>query len=316
MTRLLDDLLDISRIKQNRVSLVRERIDAATAVNAALETTRPLIDAARQQLELSLPAEPVIVDADPTRFAQIISNLLNNASKYTDAGGQISLSVAPVGSNAVIRVRDNGIGIDARHLPGLFDLFSQVDSSRNRGAGGLGIGLALVKSLVEMHGGRVTVASDGIGKGAEFTVHLPLARGMPVAVGRRATDAAMAPAKQSLRVLVVDDNVDSVETLAALLQMIGHDVRSATDAAGALVQLTDIKPQVGIFDIGLPDKDGYELAREVRSTAWGISMRLIALTGWGKDDDKQLAAQAGFDHHLTKPVDLRALEEHLALVQA
>jgi len=211
-------------------------------------------------------------------------------------------------------VRDNGIGIEAQHHAGLFELFSQVDSARNRAAGGLGIGLALVKSLVEMHGGSVTVASEGLGRGSEFTVRLPLARDAVPVPHRRTTDTRMAIATESLRVLVVDDNVDSVETLAALLKMIGHEVRTANDAAGALAVAASFQPQVGILDIGLPGTDGYELAQQLRRAESGTRMRLIALTGWGKDEDKQLAAQAGFDHHLTKPVDLRALEGELAKV--
>jgi len=314
LSRLLDDLLDISRIKQNRVSFVRERIDVGTAINGALETTRPLIDAARQQIDVTLAPEPAMVDADPTRFAQILSNLISNASKYTDAGGKISVSVASEGAHAVVRVRDNGIGIEAQHHAGLFELFSQVDSARNRAAGGLGIGLALVKSLAEMHGGSVTVASEGLGRGSEFTVRLPLARDAVPVPHRRTTDTRMAIATESLRVLVVDDNVDSVETLAALLKMIGHEVRTANDAAGALAVAASFQPQVGILDIGLPGTDGYELAQQLRKAESGARMRLIALTGWGKDEDKQLAAQAGFDHHLTKPVDLRALEGELAKV--
>src|SRR5258706_6191423 len=312
--RLLDDLLDISRIKQNRVSLVRERIDVGTAVTAALETTRPLVEAARQQLEVRLSPEAAMVDADPTRFAQILSNLINNASKYTNAGGKISLSIAREGGNAVIRVRDNGIGIEAIHLAGLFDLFSQVDSARNRAAGGLGIGLALVKSLVEMHGGSVNAISEGPGRGSEFIVRLPLARDAALTAGHRADSARMTPAKQSLRVLIVDDNADSVDMLAVLLRFIGHDVRTANDAASAFGTAAAFRPQVGIFDIGMPGTDGYDLARQVRGEPWGKHMRLIALTGWGKDEDKQLAAHAGFDHHLTKPVDLKVLEENLAMV--
>ena len=314
MARLLDDLLDISRIAQNRVSLVRERVELGTAVTAALETTRPLLEAACQQLEVTLAPESTMVDADPTRLAQILSNLVNNASKYTDAGGKISLSVAREGGDAVIRVRDNGIGIEAKHLAGLFDLFSQVDSARNRAAGGLGIGLALVKSLVEMHGGSVIATSEGPGRGSEFVVRLPLARDTALTAGHRADNVRMAPAKQSLRVLIVDDNADSVDMLALLLRFIGHDVRTANDATSAFGIAAAFRPQVGIFDIGMPGTDGYELARQVRREPWGKHMRLIALTGWGKDEDKQLAAHAGFDHHLTKPVDLKVLEQNLAMV--
>jgi signal transduction histidine kinase/CheY-like chemotaxis protein len=314
MARLLDDLLDISRITQNRVSLDIVPMDAATAVNAALEVTRPMIDAARQQLTVSLPDAPLVVNADPTRLAQILSNLLNNASKYTDAKGEISIAVEREGDEAVIRVRDSGAGIEAKHLTDIFELFSRVESQRNQSVGGLGIGLALVKSLVEMHGGSVSVTSAGVGRGSEFVVRLPVAIAETTAVQSVGNESRLAPAVRSVRVLVVDDNADSADTLAMLLQLIGHDVRKAGNALEALAIAPVFAPEIGIFDIGMPGMDGYELARRVRRESWGRGMQLIALTGWGAAEDKNLAVQAGFNRHLTKPVDLAALQEELKAV--
>lgn len=314
MARLLDDLLDISRITQNRVSLAIAPMDVATAVNAALEATRPLFDGARQHVTVSLPERPVLVNADPTRLAQVLSNLLNNASKYTDPKGEISLAVERDGDEAVIRVRDSGAGIEAKHLTDIFELFSRIESQRNQSVGGLGIGLALVKSLVEMHGGRVTVTSEGLGRGSEFVVRLPVALSETMAVQGAATESRLTPAARSIRVLVVDDNADSADTLAMLLQLIGHDVRKASNALEALAIAPVFLPEIGIFDIGMPGMDGYELARRVRRESWGKGMQLIALTGWGKDEDKDLAARAGFNRHLTKPVDLRALQAELRAI--
>ena len=311
MSRLLDDLLDISRITQNRVSLDIAPMDVAVAVFAALEVTRPLIDAARQRVNVSLPEQPIMVNADPTRLAQVLSNLLNNASKYTDANGEIAITARREGRDAVIRVRDTGAGIEAQHMEDIFELFSRVDSPRNSAVGGLGIGLALVKSLVEMHGGSVSVTSEGIGFGAEFVVRLPLAPAVAGAVRTAGVEAGMAKAMRPVRILVVDDNADSANSLATLLRLIGHDVRQANGALEALAIAPVFLPEIGIFDIGMPGIDGYELARRVRRESWGRGMHLVALTGWGKEEDKNLASLAGFDRHLTKPVDLEALESEL-----
>ncbi|HVY07505.1 MAG TPA: ATP-binding protein [Burkholderiales bacterium] len=315
MAHLLDDLLDISRIAQNRVSLNREPMEISAAVNAAVEATRPLFDDANQQLTVSLPVQPLLVDGDGTRLAQVLSNLLNNASKYTDAEGRISLAVSRENGEAVIRVSDNGAGIEPQHLGYVFELFSRIESQRNRTVGGLGIGLALVKSLVQMHGGSVSVTSAGSGRGSEFVVRLPLAPAKEAPSHPPAAEPGFAPANRMLRILVVDDNADSAESLAMLLQLIGHDVRKAGGASEALAIAENFHPDVGVFDIGMPEIDGYELARRVRGQAWGKTMRLIALTGWGKDEDKALSAQAGFDRHLIKPVDLAALDEELRLVE-
>jgi signal transduction histidine kinase/CheY-like chemotaxis protein len=311
MARLLDDLLDISRITQNRVSLDRVPMDVGTAVNAALEVTRPMIDTARQKVTVSLPEVPLVVNADPTRLAQVVSNLLNNASKYTDAKGEISIVVEREGDEAVIRVRDSGAGIEARHLADIFELFSRVESQRNQSVGGLGIGLALVKSLVEMHGGSVSVMSAGIGRGSEFVVRLPAVPSNAGVVRAPSADTGLERAMRSVRVLVVDDNADSANALAMLLQLIGHDVRKAGNALEALAIAPVFVPEIGIFDIGMPGMDGYELARRVRRESWGRGMQLIALTGWGAEEDKNLAVRAGFNRHLTKPVDLAALQEEL-----
>jgi signal transduction histidine kinase/ActR/RegA family two-component response regulator len=312
LARLLDDLLDVSRITQNRVSLARKRVDVSEAAATALEAARPQVEASGQELSVLLPEQPLLIDADSTRLTQIISNLLNNASKYTDAGGRIALEVAREGGEAVIRVRDSGVGVEAGELERVFDLFSRVKSPHNESVGGLGIGLALVKSLVELHGGRVSAMSEGLGRGSTFTVRLPVAGAQdePIAGSARAAKAAI----RGLRLLVVDDNIDSAVSLALLLEVSGHDVEYAHDAADALVKAARFRPQVCIFDIGMPVMDGFQLARQVRSEPWGKSMFLIALTGWGKNEDKERAMAAGFDRHMTKPVDPESLERELRAV--
>jgi PAS domain S-box-containing protein len=310
MTRLIDDLLDIARITVNKLELRQERIEVGEVLNAAVATSRPLIETAGHELAISAPGEPLFLDGDLTRLAQVVSNLLNNAAKYTERGGCIRLAVERQGSDVVISVRDTGIGIPAEALPRIFEMFTQVDRSMERSQGGLGIGLTLVKRLVDLHGGSITAQSDGAGKGSEFTVRLPLAMAAP--------DASPAPRPSevatgsALRVLVVDDNWDSAATLGMLLRIVGHDVRTAHDGLEALRVAGEFRPAVVLLDIGLPKLNGYETARRLRKEPWGSRVILIATTGWGQAADRERSKDAGFDHHLVKPVDPTALIQLLA----
>jgi len=315
MVRLIDDLLDISRITSGKVQLRRERVEVQVVVDDALEVSRPAIGAARHELVVSLPEEPLLLDADRTRIAQVISNLLNNAAKYTPEGGRIELAVERDDTWVVIRVCDNGMGLTPETIEDVFDLFTQVGKTLDRAQGGLGIGLALVKRLVEMHGGKVKAESDGPGRGSTFTVRLPLAPD-PVVPADRNGDAHGERRPQSatsrLRVLVVDDNIDAAATLALQLQLSGHEVRTAHNGRDALVLARAFVPDAAFLDIGLPGMDGYELAHCLRSAPETRSTVLVAVTGWGGQADYRRAIDSGFDHHLTKPATAGRIEEILA----
>jgi PAS domain S-box-containing protein len=310
LSRLVDDLLDVSRISRGRIELRRSRTELAPIVYQAVEALRPAADAMRHELTVEVPAEPIVVDADAARLAQVIGNLLNNACKFTNAGGHIALTVAREGDEAVIRVRDDGIGIAAEHLPSLFDMFAQVDTSLERSRDGLGIGLTLVKTLVELHGGSVATASEGPGRGSEFTVRLP-------AIGQLRLPAPYAPVRPPVpaaaqRVLVVDDNTDGAESLALLLRFAGHLVEVAHDGEAALAVAERFRPEVALLDIGLPGLNGYEVCQRLRREPWGQAMTIVALTGWGQEDDRRRSREAGFDSHMVKPVDPPALMALLA----
>jgi signal transduction histidine kinase len=309
MSLLLDDLLDISRVTRATLALRLQSTDLAATVNAAIETARPMIDARRHALILELPPQPVQFVADPLRLAQVLSNLLTNAAKYTEPGGQIRLSARCEDEHLVLRVQDSGVGIHPDDLPGIFEMFSQVDPTMARTEGGLGIGLALAKGLVELHGGTIAACSDGLGHGSEFTVRLPR-RLMTTADGRSSPLAAVA-ATVRRRILVADDNRDSAETLAMLLRIEGHDVTIAHDGESALAAFSRCAPEIALLDIGMPGINGYEVASRIRQCATGGAVKLIAVTGWGQESDKQRALAAGFDHHLTKPVDPRELQRLL-----
>ncbi len=312
MVRLIDDLLDMSRISQGKVQLRKERVELAVVVRSAVETVRPLIDAQAHELTITAPPEPIYLDADPTRLAQVISNLLNNAAKYTEKGGHVWLIAERQGNEAVISVRDTGIGIAAEHLPHLFEMFSQVAPALERSQGGLGIGLSLVRGLVELHGGSVEARTGGIGKGSEFIVRLPVVEA-PVPHGEQRANLGEKPrSRLKHRILVVDDNRDAADSLAMMLSVSGHETRTAYDGLEAVRTAADFQPNVVLLDIGLPKLNGYEAARQIRKQAWGADMALIALTGWGQEEDKRRALEAGFDHHLTKPVEAAALEKLLA----
>ncbi|HET7369511.1 MAG TPA: ATP-binding protein [Gammaproteobacteria bacterium] len=305
MTRLIDDLLDVSRITRGKIKLQKERIELKRAVDTAIETTRPLITANRQQLDVSLPPQPVYLNADPTRVEQILTNLLTNAARYTAAGGHISLAVEPEGDNATVAVRDDGIGIPPDKLERIFELFSQVEDGDGRARSGLGIGLTLVQRLAEMHGGSVTARSDGPGRGSEFIVRLPR---LPHA--ERA--APLSSRNARWRVLIVDDNEDITESLGMMLELMDCEVRLANAGFGALDIAAQFQPHLIFLDVGLPDMDGYEVARRLRTRLGYATTVLVALTGWSQEDHKRRAREAGFDHHFVKPVDPARIETLLA----
>ena len=306
MSRLLDDLLDVSRIARGHVELRKKWIDLTSVIGAAIDAARPLLDRKGHNLSLDLPREALRLEADPVRLTQILSNLLTNAAKYTDRGGQIHLRAWREGGSIAISVRDDGIGISPEMAPRLFRLFSQAAPALNRSEGGLGIGLALVKGFVEKHGGTVQVHSEGTNRGSEFVVRLPTGRG--TAETPDSKEAGKGPAARKLRVLVADDNEDSAQTCAMLLELWGHEVRTASNGEEALALAGEFHPEVALLDIGMPQLSGYEVAQRLRQSEWGRSATLIAVTGWGQDDDKQQANEAGFDHHLTKPVDPKRLQ--------
>ncbi len=308
IARLVEDLLDVARISSGKIALRRERAGLAAVVETAVEISRPLIDARRHRLAIRLPPEPLHVDGDPTRLAQVLANLLDNAAKYTEAGGEITLTAARAGEEAVVRVRDTGMGMSPQMVERAFDLFAQGERTLERTESGLGIGLTLVRSLVELHGGRVTASSEGPGRGSEITVRLPA---LPAAAAG-AIPAPAAVAVVARRVLVVDDNVDGAESAAMLLKLDGHDVRVAHTGPDALAVAHEFVPDVVVLDIGLPGMDGYAVARALREDRVVAHVRLIAVTGYGRDDDRRRAQAAGFDDHLVKPVDIETLSALLA----
>jgi PAS domain S-box-containing protein len=310
MTALVDDLLDVSRVTRGQVTLEREPVEMGAVVAGAVEQARPLIEARGHRFEIDMGGAAARILGDRTRLVQVVANLLNNAAKYTPQGGRIALAVARQGGTVSVTVSDNGIGIDSAMLPHLFDLFSQAERTPDRAQGGLGLGLALVKSLVQLHGGRVEAHSAGLGRGSSFSVIFDLApdgqdRMPQTGADARRADAGRLPGGR--RVLVVDDNVDAAQSLGEVLGALGHAVRTTHSPAAALTLAEADWPEVFILDIGLPDIDGYELARRLRALQGGRPTRYVALTGYGQAHDKVLARGAGFDHHFVKPVDLEAL---------
>jgi CheY-like chemotaxis protein/anti-sigma regulatory factor (Ser/Thr protein kinase) len=299
-----------------KISLQDTMLEIATVIDHALEGSLPLIEARKQNLEVQIPKEPLWIKGDRVRLDQVISNLLNNAAKYSDAGTLIGLDVLASEHWVTVRVQDHGIGITAELLPHVFDLFSQADHSLARTQGGLGIGLTLVKRLVEMHGGRVEVHSDGPGRGSEFLVHLPRQRKPAQTELRTLSRDQASGSEEPMRVLVVDDNHDAAESLAMLLSLEGYTVDVAYDGVSALSEAAKFQPQVVLLDIGMPGMDGYQVARELRAGEPATSMALIALTGYGQPDDRERACAAGFDDHLTKPVDAELLKEILRTKRA
>ncbi|UDF04108.1 response regulator [Asticcacaulis sp. AND118] len=312
LVRLVDDLLDVSRVSQGKIELKREHLTLRSVVEAAVETARPVIDQAGHSFALDLPDEELWVDGDLTRLAQIVANLLNNAAKYTPEDGRIGLSLRRDGGQAVLRVSDTGLGIDADMLPRVFELFTQVDRNIHRAQGGLGIGLALAQKLVSLHGGSIHAESEGQNRGSTFELRLPLA---PAPQGADNPAGTMQAAK-TLNVLVVDDNRESAETTSWMLDLIGHRTRTVHDGVAALDAAANETPDVILLDIGMPGMNGYDVCRELRKRPELHDTVVIAQTGWGQDSDRQAAFDAGFNHHLTKPVNLDSLSRLLAEIQA
>ncbi|HLZ97149.1 MAG TPA: PAS domain-containing protein [Steroidobacteraceae bacterium] len=307
MALLLDDLLDIARITRGKLEIKKERVRLTDVVDSAVEAARPLLDGKHHHFSVVLPAAELQLDADPLRLSQVLSNLLTNASKYTDPAGHIKLSAFVEDGVLCVSVKDDGIGIAPASLDGIFEMFSQVDSAADRTEGGLGIGLALVKGIVGLHGGTVSAQSAGPGCGSEFIVRLPLAPGARTTASPTHCDVPTV-AVPARRVVVADDNKDAADSLAMLLELSGHDVRVAHGGRGALSLAQTFRPDVVILDIGMPDLSGYDVAAQLRREPWGEGIVLIALTGWGRDDDRQRATAAGFDLHMTKPVDPEKIE--------
>jgi len=311
MTRLIDELLDVSRINLGKIDLKRGCIELAEVVRSAVEASRPLIDERGHQLTISLPPQPVYLHADLTRLAQALCNLLNNAARYTDRGGRIELRAEREGSDAVVRVRDTGVGIPRDMLTKVFELFTQVDRSLEKSQGGLGVGLALVKRMVELHGGRVEAYSVGPHRGSEFVVRLPTIDAPAVPAAAPAAVSARANSRLR-RVLVVDDNHDAADSLAVLLRLAENEVRTAYDGVEALRGAKEFRPHVVLLDIGMPNMNGYDAARAIRRASGSDPPVLIAITGLGQEADRRRSKDAGFDHHLVKPVDPHKLLNLLA----
>jgi PAS domain S-box-containing protein len=316
LVRLVDDLLDVARISRGKIELRKEQTDIASIVERAVETSRPIIEAAKHHFTIKLPDEPMYVDADVTRIAQVLSNLLNNAAKYTHEGGHIELAVEATDTEAVLRVRDDGIGIPAEMLTRIFDMFTQVDASIVRTQGGLGIGLTIAKRMVEMHGGRLEAASEGVGRGSTFTVRLPLDLAQSEAhIAAKAAGTERLQGGKRLRVLIVDDNKDAAESLAMLLSFLGHEVRTASDGPRGIQEAQSLRPDLMLLDIGMPGMDGYEVARRMRQQEATRDATIVALTGWGKDEDRRHSREAGFDQHMVKPPDLAEVEQLIKKLQ-
>ena len=315
MVRLIDDLLDVSRISRNRLELRKEMTTLGEALESALETTRPAVNAAGHRLNIQMPAEPLYVYADRVRLAQIFGNLLSNSAKYTPPGGEIGITVAKEADKAVVVITDTGIGIAREDLGRVFEMFTQVGRETEHRAAGLGIGLALVSRLVQMHGGTVSAASDGSGEGSTFSVRLPL-RVHETDIGASGRRAAVRPDSERRKVLVTDDNEDAAAALALLLTHMGNDVQIAHDGEEALTVAAQFQPDLILMDVGMPRLDGLEATRRLRKTEWGRRAAIVALTGWGQDADKRRSHEAGVDDHLVKPVDPEALEKVLAAVPA
>jgi two-component system CheB/CheR fusion protein len=306
MSRLLDDLLDVSRITRGTLELKKSPTELTLVVGSAIETARPVLDAKHHTLALDLPQQAVRLDADAVRLAQVFSNLLINAAKYTDPGGRIALRASQLGNELVVAISDNGIGISEDMKPRLFTLFSQAPAAMGRSEGGLGVGLSLVRGLVSLHGGSVTARSDGPGTGSEFIVRIPVGAAVEYPEIDAAADVPVPGA--GLKILVVDDSRDAADTCAILLELSGHHVQTAYTGQRALELAESFRPHVLLLDIGLPDLDGYQLAKKIRATPWGRGTVLIAVTGWGQEADRRRAFEAGFDQHLTKPIAAETVE--------
>jgi len=300
LVRLVDDLLDVARIRSGKIVLELERVEIAPMITSAVELARPMIDSRGHELQVILPPEPLWTDADRIRLPQLLANLLNNSAKYTDEGGSITLSVARLESHIVVNVRDTGIGMNEEALANVFELFAQAAGTSHAVQGGLGVGLSLARSIAELHGGVLTAHSEGLGKGSQFVLRLPATE----APAAQSDDSATQPEPgMRQRILVVDDNVDAAESLGTMLAYSGHDVRVAHGGVEALTAAREFAPNVMILDLGMPEMDGYEVAKAVRSDPRITATRLIALSGYGQPDDRRRTADVGFDEHLVKPVE-------------
>lgn len=308
MVRLVDDLLDVSRITRGKIELRREVVELAAVIGSAVETCRPVVEAANHHLTVSLPAEPIHVEGDLTRLSQVFANLLNNAAKYTPKGGRIEVTAVQKNREVLVTVRDSGVGIPPGMLSSVFQMFTQVDQSLEKAQGGLGIGLTIVQRLVEMHGGKVEARSDGPGKGSTFVVHLPASSSVGAA-SEVGTDGAVASSATAARkILVVDDNKDAASSLGMMLRLLGNEVRLAHDGMEAVETAGAYRPELILMDIGMPRLNGYEATRRIREQPWAAGVRIIALTGWGQDEDQRRSREAGCDAHLVKPIDPAALQ--------
>jgi CheY-like chemotaxis protein len=305
-------LLDVARITRGSFPLKKELIDVKSLIEASVEAAQPAMAAKRHTLRVETPESPILVNVDPVRLTQVMSNLLTNAAKYTPAGGLVTVGSRLEAQDLIVFVRDNGVGLPAEVIPQIFEMFTQIESESGTSEGGLGIGLALAKGLVQLHGGRITAKSAGRGKGSEFVIRLPrslVAEASQTTTGKSNGESGPRVAR---RVLVADDNRDGAESLSMLLELSGHEVHLAHSGAQALEIANKIRPDVAVLDIGMPDLSGYEVAERIRLEPWGTQMTLIALTGWGQENDKRRAAAAGFDHHCTKPVDPDELQRFFA----
>jgi PAS domain S-box-containing protein len=309
LARLVDDLIDVSRISRNKIELRKERAELASIIHQSVEACRPQAEFEDHQLTVTLPPQPIYLHADPVRLAQVFSNILNNACKYTEPGGKIWLTAERQGSEVAVKVKDTGLGIPPDKLNSVFEMFTQIDRTLERSQGGLGIGLTLVKRLVEMHDGTVTAHSEGPGKGSEFVVRLPILIEQPKHDTAR---PAVVTTTTPRRILVVDDNTDSASSLAMLLKMTGNETQTAHDGLKALEAAERFRPELVLLDIGLPKLNGFDVCRRIREQSWGKNMVMVALTGWGQDEDRRKSKEAGFDQHMVKPVDLDALQAMLA----
>jgi len=307
MVRLVDDLLDVSRITRNSIELRLEPVELKSAIRDAVEMCKPLIDQFGHKLSIELPAEPVYLNADSARLSQVLGNLINNACKFTPAGGSVNIAAERVNGDVMVRVIDTGIGIPPEQLANIFDMFAQASTAHGDNASGLGIGLALAKQLTEMHGGSIEAKSGGDNVGSEFIIRLPVLEGVFEAAPQ--SRPAERPASSGWRILVVDDNLDSAESMATLLEMTGNECRMAHGGHQALEIAESFQPQIMLLDIGLPGMDGYEVCKTIRQTPWGRSIKIIAMTGWGQAEDRQRSNEAGFDAHLVKPVDIDKMYE-------
>lgn len=310
MVRLIHDLLDVSRISRNKLDIRKQRIFLADVLESAVEASRPLILEGHHELTVSLPDASLELEADAVRLGQVFSNVLNNAAKYTKPGGHIWLTASREGSDAIIKVRDNGIGISHEMLPRIFEIFTQVDNSLERSQGGLGIGLTLVRRLIDLHDGTIEAHSAGLGQGSEFIIRLPILQ-VPLEQ-LPGTDELKRARLSGSRILVVDDNKDSADTLGMLLRLMGNEIRTAYDGLEAIQVAESFRPDLVLLDIGLPKINGYDVARHIRQQPWGREIILVALTGWGQDEDKRSSRDAGFNFHLVKPLEIAALERLLA----